>query len=263
MGRVLVGWTLVFVVAITQRLVRDLSGGGRLHWDAVVDSAVLILPWALATPFIFRSAGRWPIRSWDARRHLLVHTALGIGFVVLFNVTIRLPLLFEGAGSSFGSSLALGLVRYAPLALVVYGVLVAFGHAVSHLGRAGPTSGVGDQGEDSTTNGRRGALTLQNGRATMVLDPAEVDWIEARDNYVRIHSRRGPSLVRERISALEKRLDADRFVRIHRSAIVAVTAVREIRPRSHGDAVVVLRTGQELRLTRTRRSALETALNGR
>lgn len=242
------GWTLVFAVAALQEILGDLARGRAPDARAVGDAGLLILLWAVATPLVFRSVARWPVRGGPARRHVLLHATFGVAFVLLLNALIRVPLLARSGGGAFAESLGLGLLRYGPMALVVYGVLVALGHAAG--GRAAPRA---------AANG--GPLALQRGNGRLVIDPAEIEWIEARDNYVRIYGRRGPTLVRERISDLEDRLDGAGFVRIHRSTIVAVRAVREVRPGSHGDAQVILRSGEALRVTRTRRGALERALS--
>jgi two-component system LytT family response regulator len=74
--------------------------------------------------------------------------------------------------------------------------------------------------------------------------------LEAEGNYVRIHTLEGSHLLRETLSRLEERLDPRRFARVHRSEIVAVEAVREVRPWSHGDSIAVLRNGMQVRVSR-------------
>ena len=56
---------------------------------------------------------------------------------------------------------------------------------------------------------------------------------------------------------LENRLDSTRFIRIHRSTIVNLERVRELHPWSHGDLLVVLQDGTELKLSRRYRDRLE------
>ena len=61
-----------------------------------------------------------------------------------------------------------------------------------------------------------------------------VDWMEAADNYVRLHVKQREYLVRETLAALEAQIDPDRFVRVHRSAIVQIDRAGSPRPaRSH------------------------------
>lgn len=84
----------------------------------------------------------------------------------------------------------------------------------------------------------------------------EIDWIEAADNYVRVHVGKEAHLVRETLQALEKRLDQGKFLRIHRSHVVNLERIRELRPVFHGDYLVRLTDGTELTLSRNYREKL-------
>lgn len=75
------------------------------------------------------------------------------------------------------------------------------------------------------------------------LDAADVSWIEAADKEVRVHVGGATVSVREAMNSIEQRLDASRFVRVHRSAIVNRAHVREIQPWFKGDYVIILRDG--------------------
>lgn len=89
------------------------------------------------------------------------------------------------------------------------------------------------------------------------LKVSEIDWLEAVDNYVRIHTGRVSHLVRETLSGLQGQLDPDRFLRIHRSAIVNLDCVREIQLGVGRDRIVVLQSGSHLRLSERYRRELE------
>jgi len=87
-----------------------------------------------------------------------------------------------------------------------------------------------------------------------------VESIEAAGHYVELHAAGSTHLVRESIAVLERRLDSQRFVRIHRSAIVNVDRVRELQPMFHGEFVVLLPSGRRLRCSRTYAKELTEAL---
>ncbi|WP_025413702.1 LytTR family DNA-binding domain-containing protein [Gemmatirosa kalamazoonensis] len=89
-----------------------------------------------------------------------------------------------------------------------------------------------------------------------MLHVEEIDWIEAAASYVRVHARDRVFVLRGTMSALEQRLDLRQFARIHRSTIVNVDRVREIRPERHGDYDIVLADGRTLRLGRAYRETL-------
>ena len=95
-----------------------------------------------------------------------------------------------------------------------------------------------------------------------VLDLADVDWIGAADNYVTLHAGGREYLVRDTMGRLERELDPDRFVRVHRSSIVQIDRVKELIPDFHGDFTLVLKSGTRLTLSRTYRAKVE-ALLGR
>jgi two-component system LytT family response regulator len=88
----------------------------------------------------------------------------------------------------------------------------------------------------------------------------EIDWIEAADYYVQLHTGEKSHLLRETMADLESRLDPKTFLRIHRSTIVNLRRVKEVQMRAGGDYFVVLESGTELKLSRSRREQVEILL---
>jgi two-component system LytT family response regulator len=99
----------------------------------------------------------------------------------------------------------------------------------------------------------RGSMTL--------IAASEVDWIGAADNYVELHVGAQLHLVRGTLQELEERLP-DCFARIHRSAIVNLDRVSKLQPWSHGDWLLQLKDGTELRLSRRYRDRLTGVFGG-
>lgn len=95
------------------------------------------------------------------------------------------------------------------------------------------------------------------------LKAGEIDWIEAADYYARLHVGANAYLIRESMNDLEARLDPNAFVRIHRSAIVNLDRVREMRPLFRGELTVILHDGTQLRMSRGRREDLESRFRQR
>jgi two-component system LytT family response regulator len=91
----------------------------------------------------------------------------------------------------------------------------------------------------------------------------DVHWFEADGNYVRLHTDTGKPLVRETLARLERELDPERFVRVHRSAMVNLARVRELQREATGDHTLVLDTGARLTVSRSHREAFERAIGGR
>jgi len=91
----------------------------------------------------------------------------------------------------------------------------------------------------------------------VVVNAADIDWIEAADYYVTIHAGGRGYLLREPLADLEKVLDPAVFFRVHRSAIVNLGRIREIHPMFRGDSVLVLTDGSKVKLSRSRRDEFE------
>ena len=85
----------------------------------------------------------------------------------------------------------------------------------------------------------------------------DIDWIEATDYYATLHVGGETHLVRQTMAELEASLDARKFVRVHRRAIVNLDRVREVHPLFRGDCTLVLTDGTQVRLSRTRRAEFE------
>ena len=100
-------------------------------------------------------------------------------------------------------------------------------------------------------------LVIRSGGRVSFLPLDELDYAEAADNYVELHAGKQVHLLRETLTRLEQRLDPRRFLRIHRSTIVNVSRVRELRALPGGDQEVLLAGGTRLIASRTYREAIQ------
>ncbi len=103
-------------------------------------------------------------------------------------------------------------------------------------------------------------LVLKEVGRVAFLEVEEIDWLGAEDYYVEVHAGQQTHLVRKSLRELESQLDPRRFVRIHRSTIVNVQRVKELRPLFHGEYQVILRDGTSLKLSRGYRERLDALL---
>jgi two-component system LytT family response regulator len=99
-------------------------------------------------------------------------------------------------------------------------------------------------------------LVVRTGERILFLRVAEVDWLEAQDNYVAVHAGAAIHLLRVTLNGLESRLDPADFVRVHRSTIVNLDRVRELSPWARGDLALVLKDGTRLTVGRAYRARL-------
>jgi two-component system, LytTR family, response regulator len=104
-------------------------------------------------------------------------------------------------------------------------------------------------------------LVVRSPERIRLLPVEQISWIEADGMYVKLHTRDGSAhLHRALLGALDETLDPRRFVRIHRSAIVNIDVVVELRHDAHGDYVAVLRDRTEIRVGRSFRARLQARL---
>ena len=99
-------------------------------------------------------------------------------------------------------------------------------------------------------------ILVRSGDHHLLLKTSDIQWIEAEDNYVRLHVEGTSYLVRQTMGRMLERLDPARFKRIHRSSIVNLDCVKELRPWFHGDYMVLLSDGTKLTMPRTYRDQI-------
>lgn len=86
-------------------------------------------------------------------------------------------------------------------------------------------------------------LVIKSAGRIFFLSVEEIDWVEAADNYVRLHAGRNTHLLRETMNSLERRLDPAQFVRVQRSTMINVRRIKEVRPLFRGEYEIVLLDG--------------------
>ncbi len=103
-------------------------------------------------------------------------------------------------------------------------------------------------------------LTARQNDQTIVIDAADIDCIEAMDNYVVVNANAQRYVLNDTMARLEKALDPDQFQRIHRSLIVNLRRVSSLQKGGNGNLEVVLRSGRTLPVSRRRRAAVRRRL---
>jgi len=106
-------------------------------------------------------------------------------------------------------------------------------------------------------------VLLRSGTKSYYVDVDDIDWIESDNYYARIWTGVRSHLLRQSLSQLEASLNVRQFVRVHRSAIVNVARVGDIRQTGIGRYAVMLRDGTQVPLSRDRKRALHEALRRR
>jgi two-component system LytT family response regulator len=99
-------------------------------------------------------------------------------------------------------------------------------------------------------------LPVPVGDRLRLIDKTAVTWIEADDNYVRLHTRDGEYFLRSSLQAMMAQMEEHRFLRIHKSRAVNIAEIDMLKPLLRGDIEIVLKDGTRLRASRRFRSTL-------
>jgi hypothetical protein len=105
-------------------------------------------------------------------------------------------------------------------------------------------------------------FSVRSGSRVQIIGANDVDWIAAAGDYCELHTRTGSHLLRETMKSLEQRLDPTRFARIHRSRIVCLPRILELRSVENHEYVVKLSDGSQHRCSRTYVARIESWLRG-
>ncbi len=89
-------------------------------------------------------------------------------------------------------------------------------------------------------------VLVRNGDRVLVVGPAEIDWVEAYGDYVRLHVGQQTHLLRSTLTDMEQRLKPEGFARIHRSRLVNLERIKELVTVSSTELLVVLKNGVRL-----------------
>jgi two-component system LytT family response regulator len=104
-------------------------------------------------------------------------------------------------------------------------------------------------------------LAVRSAGKTMFMDVEDLDWIQGAENYVELHAGRVKHLLHVTMNTLEKSLDPEIFLRIHRSIIVNLGRIRDLQPGAHGEYSITLRDGTRLQSGRTYADRLRALAN--
>lgn len=110
---------------------------------------------------------------------------------------------------------------------------------------------------DSLAEPYKSRIVFKSRGRILFLPVKEIRWISAEENYVRISTANESHLLRETMARLETRLDPEIFLRVHRSAIVNLHYVKEVKSESDGESMVVLTSGEKVPMSRGYRTRIQ------
>lgn len=103
---------------------------------------------------------------------------------------------------------------------------------------------------DQEESGGLDRFTVRSRDRIYFVDAEDVQWIESEGDYVALHDGEDVHLVRKTMKELEKQLDSDRFLRVHRSFIVNADYIEELRPLDHGTYQLRMASGTPVKTSR-------------
>lgn len=104
-------------------------------------------------------------------------------------------------------------------------------------------------------------LTIRSQGRIYFVTVANIAWIEAAGNHIKLYEEQANHLLRQTMKETEALLDPQQFLRIHRSLIVNVSFIQELQPWGRGEYVIILHDGTRLHASRSHRPKIEAFLN--
>jgi len=255
-------WTVLLALSTSARTyieIADEAKRGRLiGWDRAltveITSHIVI---AALLPALYWLNRRWPISS--SLRNLAIHVAGVVPFSIAHTLGIAaLRLLWFAAilGESFsfpltGERLAYEFAKDVVAYIMLNAGIVALGYLLARAPSAAPPAPTKD-----APLPERFAVRKRGGSEVMV-EVADIDWIEAAGNYAVLHVGGDTFEIRSSLTKLEGELDPKRFVRVHKSHLVNIARVAEVTPWVSGDWRIRLQDGAEVNLSRRYRQRFE------
>ena len=261
-------WLVLFAISIATRTYVAVGDEAR-HGHVIgigrplVDEITSHLVVAALLPALYWLHRRWPIGE---RYNLAIHVAAVLPFSILhtsgmaalrllwFSGIVHVPYSFPLTAGRLEYEFAKDLVTYLMLTTGV----VALNFLLQRKPEPAPTAlpeTPSSSGEARTPVER--FAVRQRGGSEVVVEVADIDWIEASGNYAILHVGVETFEIRSSLAKLESELDARRFVRVHKSHVVNIARVTEVIPWVGGDWRIRLRDGAEVNLSRRYRQRFE------
>lgn len=249
---VILGWSAVAVLLSLQGWLTSANAGrAQAWWPSLGYSFAIFSVWAALTWPVLEvvrriegSALRLPARAALYASGLFAVSALHVGLFV----AVYWPLYNDGGRLARWAMGERMFVRNLGTNALFYAALLGVG--LRRPRRPAPARPATE------------ALRARSRGSIRIVPLAEVDWIGAAGNYAEAHTGQGSVLLDDSLGSLAERLPGESFARIHRGAIVRLDRIAEVKSLGRGDAEVVLRSGEALRLSRRYRPALSAWLNG-
>ncbi len=121
--------------------------------------------------------------------------------------------------------------------------------------------GVGEILRQKVYEGYQHRLVVKDNGMIRIIPAEEIFFVEASDDYVKIHTKAGNFLKKSTLGQIETSLDPGQFVRVHRSYLVAVNQLLRLEPYEKDSHIAVLACGMKVNVSKSGMARLKTILN--
>jgi hypothetical protein len=214
---------------------------------------------AALLPVLYWMHRRWPIRG--GARNIAIHVAGLVPFSIVHTLgmaALRL-LWFSGIlGEAYSFPLTVDRLTFEFAKDVVnYAMLSGATQLLRLVFRPQPAAVAAPPIAPAPSNGLPERFAVRKRGKEIMVEVADIDWIEAAGNYAVLHVGGETLEIRSSLTRLEAELDPKRFVRVHKSFVVNVARIAEVTPWISGDWRIRLQDGAEVNLSRRYRQRFE------
>jgi hypothetical protein len=257
-------WTVLLAVSVLAHAYVEVASEARRGVPLPYGRAVAIevashLVVAALLPVLYWMHRRWPLGG--PPRNLAIHVLAIVPFSIVHTVgmaALRL-LWFSGIlGEAYSFPLTLDRLAFEFAKDVVnYGLLSAAVVALRHIFSRPPAPAAAAPAPAAPSNALPERFAVRKRGKEIMVEVADIDWIEAAGNYAVLHVGGETLEIRSSLTRLEGELDPKRFVRVHKSYVVNVARIAEVTPWISGDWRIRLQDGAEVNLSRRYRQRFE------
>ncbi|MFT4629815.1 MAG: hypothetical protein ACI9WC_003401 [Arenicella sp.] len=255
---------LLGIISVSEMLVQimdaDRNGVGTQVWEIVSWEASSMIVVLALIPLIIYFDNRVPIRWSNLKVSISAHAGFSIIFSMLHVSTMvvlrKLVYWLNDSYYDFGNVFEQFLYEYLKDArsyAISLALIYLYRHIVLRLQGEASLLGVPDHADQKEHEPEPERILVKKLGREFLVKINDIERIEASGNYVNLHIAKRVYPLRETLTKIEQRLDSTKFKRIHRSHMINLDQVEEIRPFESGDAQVLLNNGVTVPMSRTYR----------
>jgi hypothetical protein len=259
-------WVVLLTLNVIFNSIDDrIDHFGRIApWEPWVWETTSALVMLALLPAVIAAERRWPIRLDTWTRYLPLHLIFSVLFSLIhvlgmtalrrlaYAAIAGWPYRFGAWWINFGYEYLKDVRSY----FLIIGVLMLY--RLWRLRQQGEAKllTAPDEGPPVEPIERPERFLVRKLGKEFLINASEIEWLQASGNYVNLHVRGRDYPMRSTMAGIETRLDAARFIRVHRGYFVNLDYLTEIEPLETGDALLRLRDGTTIPCSRRYRAAL-------